>query len=263
MLSKDVHDKAGMALLLMSPPLYVLLRYHMVAPFGKHSSGNSNPIWNRGPTMNPKFSWFLFESPNLLWSIYAYLNRNIEVFDASTANACLLSLFTIHYINRCIIYPLRMSQNSQPVNLAVLSSALAFCTLNGFLQSTQYCNFQVYPEHHHKSPAFLIGCTLWLCGFLLNLQADDILRNLRNNPPQSTYKIPHGGLFRYTSCANFCGEIMEWFGYAVASQSLPAWAFFAWVCANLIPRGISHHHWYIQKFEDYPRDRWAVIPFLV
>jgi len=261
MLTKDLHDKIGLVLLFISPPLYLLLRYQITAPFGKHSSSNSSRNW--GPTVNPKISWFIFELPNLLWSIYAYWNRNVEVFAASTANACLLSLFTIHYLNRCIIYPIRMSHNSQPVNLVILSSALAFCTINGFLQTMQYCNFEAYPEHYHKSPSFILGCSIWFIGFLLNIQADTILRTLRNDPPISTYKIPHGGLFRYTSCPNFCGEIIEWFGYAVASQSLPAWAFFAWVCANLIPRGRSHHHWYLHKFEDYPRDRWAVIPLLI
>lgn len=268
MLTKDLHEKAALAFLLVSPPLYLFLRYQVVAPFGKHSSDN----W--GPTINPKLAWFLFESPNLAWSLYAYRNRNHEIFGASKANACLLSLFTIHYINRCIVYPLRMSNGSQRVNLAILSSALAVCTVNGFLQAMHYCSFHAYPESFHKSPTFLIGCSIWLIGFLLNLQADAILRNLRstntthrascaNVTRASAYKIPYGGLFRYTSCANFCGEIIEWFGYAVASQSLPAWAFFVWVCANLIPRGTAHHQWYLDKFEDYPKDRWAVIPGIV
>ena len=106
---------------------------------------------------------------------------------------------------------------------------------------------------------FLIGITIWIVGFYVNLESDSILRRLRETPG---YKIPHGGLFSYVSCANFSGEIFEWFGYAIASQSLAGWAFFAFVSANLIPRACSHHGWYLDKFENYPSERRAVVPFI-
>ena len=65
------------------------------------------------------------------------------------------------------------------------------------------------------------------------------------------------------SCANFFGEIIEWLGYAIASSSLAGWAFLVFVCANLIPRGMAHHQWYLDKFkDDYPKNRYAVIPFV-
>jgi len=34
-----------------------------------------------------------------------------------------------------------------------------------------------------------------------------------------------GGLFEYVSGANFFGEIVQWLGYAVATWSLPTFAF--------------------------------------
>ena len=40
-------------------------------------------------------------------------------------------------------------------------------------------------------------------------------------------------------------------------------AFATYTLANLLPRGLSHHQWYIEKFEDYPKDRKAFIPFLL
>lgn len=252
-----LHEKLSHVLLISSFPLYLLLRYRIVAPFGKHSSGR----W--GPTLSPKLAWFLFESPNLGWSLYGYWNRDPDVFRASIANRWLLALYVVHYINRCILYPMRMSQKSQRVNMVVVSSAFAFCFLNGFLQAMHYCKYHAYPPLHHRSIPFVVGSVLWCIGFLINLQADAILFKLREMPPHNVYKIPRGGLFEYISCANFFGEIVEWFGYAVASQSLPAWAFFVWVCANLIPRGYAHHQWYMEKFDIYPKERWAVIPLIL
>jgi len=198
------------------------------------------------------------------------------------ANVILFSLFVIHYVNRCIVYPLRMSKGSTRVNLSVLSSAFLFCTINGFLQAQNYCQFQTYSNHYHRKIHFRLGVIIWLIGFGINLQSDSILRNLRKKKPKSDdndtlsssttatakpitpkYKIPHGGFFQYVSCANFFGEILEWLGYAIASSCFAAWAFWCFVCANLIPRGIAHHEWYLNTFEAYPKDRYAVIPFVV
>ena len=45
-------------------------------------------------------------------------------------------------------------------------------------------------------------------------------------PGETGYKIPHGGMFTYVSGANFCGEIIEWFGFAMATGfNLPATTF--------------------------------------
>jgi hypothetical protein len=70
-------------------------------------------------------------------------------------------------------------------------------------------------------------------------------------------------MFRLISCPNLFGELIEWFGFALLCWNLPALTFFIWTAANLIPRAISHHQWYRKKFNDYPSERKAIIPFLV
>lgn len=50
-----------------------------------------------------------------------------------------------------------------------------------------------------------------------------------------------GGMFEYVSCANFFGETVEWTGYALASWSLPSFAFLLFVLVNLGARSWHHH----------------------
>ena len=46
----------------------------------------------------------------------------------------------------------------------------------------------------------------------INIKSDNILINLRLNNNEE-YSIPRGGLFKYISCPNHFGEIIEWFWF--------------------------------------------------
>ena len=51
---------------------------------------------------------------------------------------------------------------------------------------------------------------------------------------------------------------------SVQPMTLPAGlVFFLWTVCNLFPRAISNHNWYQNKFEDYPKERKAVIPNII
>jgi len=82
-------------------------------------------------------------------------------------------------------------------------------------------------------------------------------------PGETGYKIPTGFLFRWVSCPNHFGEIVEWVGFSILIGALPGWSFALWTFVNLVPRTLDHHRWYKAKFGNYPSERKAVIPFLL
>jgi steroid 5-alpha reductase family enzyme len=118
-----------------------------------------------------------------------------------------------------------------------------------------------YPNRWLTDPRFVVGLLLFLTGFTINRQADRTLRHLRQCDACG-YAIPYGGLYRWISCPNYLGEIVEWSGWALATWSLPGLAFAVWTAANLAPRAHSHHLWYREHFEDYPPQRKALLPGL-
>lgn len=276
----QLHILLSKLFLILSLPTYFVTRYIIVAPFGRHVPEKDN--WWLGFKCSARLSWFFFECPNLIWSWYysaSIIKSNGEGSCIST-NGVLLFLFTLHYIHRDIIYPLRMNSNSQKVPLLVTIAAGLITTWNGFLQCFYLAQIK------KDAPLTLqvwLGIGLFFLGMGINLHSDGVLRNLRRknnhqlsksvvqkeryqeNEIQHAYYIPHSPLFSYISCPNFFGEILEWFGFAMASHfSLPSVAFFIYTASNLIPRGIAHHHWYQRKFDDYPVERrWAVVPFFV
>ena len=50
-----------------------------------------------------------------------------------------------------------------------------------------------------------------------------------------------GGMFEYVSCANYLGEIIEMWGYALASLSPPAIAHAIFTTMFLSKRAYHHH----------------------
>lgn len=100
-----------------------------------------------------------------------------------------------------------------------------------------------------------------MVGWLVNVHSDHILRNLRQ-PEETGYKIPRGGVFEYVSGANFLGEIMEWAGFALAGHSVHSISFSLFTLVVLASRAVTHHRWYLKKFEEYPKSRKALIPFV-
>ncbi|MGD0340994.1 MAG: 3-oxo-5-alpha-steroid 4-dehydrogenase, partial [Bacteroidales bacterium] len=103
---------------------------------------------------------------------------------------------------------------------------------------------------------------LFIAGFYINKTADEKLRKLRAGSPQE-YMIPKGWLFRFISCPHYFGEMIEWGGWAMATWSLPGFAFFIFTVANLFPRAILSHRWYKANFKEYPSGRKAIIPFIL
>jgi 3-oxo-5-alpha-steroid 4-dehydrogenase 1 len=223
-------------------------------PYGRHVSEK----W--GPMIGNKLGWIIQETPSMIFlSIFFFTGTG----EKTNAAWLFWGLWILHYTNRSIIYPLRTKTAGKKIPLVIVGSAIFFNFINGFLNGSYLGNFaNGYTDDYFTSPRFITGAVLFAIGFIINFQSDNILLTLRK-PGETGYKIPTGGMFKYISCPNHFGEIIEWVGFAVMVGSYPAWSFFIWAIVNLVPRALDHHKWYKEKFADYPAERKAVIPALL
>ncbi len=222
----------------------------VAAPYGRHIRKG----W--GSMVDNKWGWVIYESPApILVALFFFLG------DAPKTNAVwiMFSLFMLHYINRTYIFPFRIRTKGKKVPLGIVFSAFAFNLVNGSIIGYYLGFVQSYNDTWMNDPRFVIGLLLFIIGMAINWQSDNILINLRK-PGELGYKIPMGGMFKFVSCPNLMGEIIEWTGFAVMLWALPGLSFALWTASNLIPRALDHHKWYLAKFKDYPEDRMAVIP---
>ena len=146
--------------------------------------------------------------------------------------------------------------------LMIALSAMFFNSINASSIGYYLSNVSVYKAGYFIQWNFIVGFVLFVIGFIINYISDGILINLRK-PGETGYKIPKGFLFRYISCPNHFGEMLEWFGFMLMIWNLAGVSFFIWTVSNLLPRALHHHKWYLQHFTDYPKDRKAVFPFIL
>ncbi len=209
----------------------------------------------------PLPGWLLLESPCLFAAALTFFLSGGN----STALVPLMfiCIWQTHYFYRSVIFPMRVAKGSKPVSLSGISFGIVFNSLNGFLNGYAFAHSEhLLDVSWLTTPYFIIGIAMMIIGVSINIQSDTILRNVRK-PGESGYKIPHGGLYRWISVPNYFGEIIEWAGLALAACTPAALAFLLFTIANLFPRALAHHKWYLEKFDDYPKDRKAIIPFIL
>ena len=224
----------------------------IVAPYGRHSRGG----W--GPEVSPRVGWILMEAPAVLgfgavWAFGTYAHELVP--------RVLLAIWMTHYVHRAFVFPFRMRSEGKRMPLLIASLGAAFNLLNGYINARAVSHFWSHDATWLSSAPFLLGLCIFAFGLVLNLHSDSVLLGLRA-PGETGYRIPFGGGFRFVSCPNYLGEMLEWLGWALASGTLAGWAFFLYTAANLFLRALAHHRWYREKFPDYPPERRAVLPFV-
>ncbi len=222
------------------------------APYGRHTT----EMW--GPMISNKWGWIIMEITVLL-TLSAWLCYYRPVLSLPTL--LMIGLFCLHYLNRAIVFPLRIKTKGKKMPLVIMCSAVLFNMVNGSLLGIWFSKYAAYQNTWLTDPRFVAGLFLFVAGWMINLWADNRLIHLRGQG-DTGYHIPRGGLFDYISSPNLFGEIIEWSGYALLTWSLPGLAFWVWTVANLAPRALAHHTWYHKQFVDYPTQRKALVPFL-
>ena len=226
-----------------------LILLFITAPYGRHIRSG----W--GPNLQKRFGWILMETPALyvMWLFYFlyadFTNIVLIIF---------LFIWSIHYINRSIIWPFLIDKNgSMPLIVALL--AFIFNIFNAsfhgywfFFMDNQYDISWLLNSN------FLIGLCIFILGMAINIHSDRILLNISKE--EKGYQIPYGGFYKWVSSPNYFGEIIEWIGWAIMTWSLSGFVFALWTIFNLLPRALKHHSWYKDKFDNYPKDRKAIIP---
>lgn len=258
-LTPALHHAITLAVLGFS--LFILcVLFFIDAPYGRSDGKQRSKLW--GPIVPTRLGWILLELPVFVcFAVFFFLGNHWQL----PVPLILMALFLGHYFHRTFIYPfLIKAKPGAGFRMGILLSGMPLNAANGFINGWYISE---YGEHlYHLSwlwdPRFIFGVALFFTGFFLAKQSEKILTNLRK-PGETGYKIPFGGGYRFVSNPHYLGEFLQWCGFALACWSLPAFAFAFMTLSNLLPRALSNHRWYLERFPDYPKERKALIPFVI
>jgi len=224
------------------------------APYGRHTTDT----W--GPMIANQLGWMIQEGVAPIFISIWFFTGNLHKTNTSYV---FYGLYVAHYIYRSYIFPFRTKTQGKKMPLVICSSAVLFNFCNTFILGYFLGNVGGnYDDSYFTSAPFIVGLLVMATGVFINVKSDNMLISLRK-PGETGYKIPRGFLFELVSCPNLYGEIIEWVGFAILVNAIPAWSFPLWTFVNLVPRALDHHRWYLQKFTDYPKNRKAVLPFIL
>ncbi len=215
--------------------------FFIAAPYGRYARRG----W--GPQLPNWLGWLLMESVSSILMLVMFI---LDGAPRTITLVIFLLMWEAHYIHRAFIYPFSLRDKWKPMPVMVSLMGAIFNLGNAYLNGRYLFDFSSsrYNSDWLIKPQFSRAALLY-----------NTLRGLRTEG-ELGYKIPKGGLYQYISCPNYFGEILEWFGWAIATWSWAGLAFAIWTFANLAPRARAHHKWYHQNFKEYPIERKALLP---
>ena len=253
-MSHDLFFRIILAISLLMAVVVFPVLFFIAAPYGRYARNG----W--GPRLPNWLVWLLMESVSAILMLIMF---SLGKAPRTITLVIFLLMWEVHYIHRAFIYPFSLRDKWKPMPAVISLMGAVFNLCNAYLNGHYLFDLSGsrYEADWLLKPQFVVGAVLFVIGFIINRQADHTLRGLRSEG-ETSYKIPNGGLYRYISCPNYFGEIVEWSGWAIATWSLPGLAFAIWTFANLAPRASAHHKWYHQNFKEYPVERKALLPGL-
>merc|ERR1719272_1198558 len=112
------------------------------------------------------------ECPTLVLTVVLLWLGPSDCLTARPSNLIILGLFVLHYIQRSLIYPLRI-RGGAPMPTFIFISALTFCAWNGYLQVRDLMHLSCQDEEvfsqsdaRLRSPVFYFGLALFFGGFV-------------------------------------------------------------------------------------------------
>lgn len=215
-----------------------------------------------GPAISNRTGWVLMESPVFIAMLVLCLCSERR---EDPIRLLFLIIFEIHYFHRAFIFPSRIKSESK-MPFSIIAMGMVFNTLNAIMQGGWL--FYVSPAGYYDgawllSPQFIVGLLVFAAGMAINIQSDNIIRNLRK-PGDTRHYLPKGGMFKYVTSANYFGEFMEWVGFAVLTWSWAGAVFALWTFANLCPRAARIYDRYRSEFADEFDEKKLkrIIPFI-
>lgn len=176
------------------------------------------------------------------------------IANATAIQWIVYGIVMIHFAKRTfeVLFVHKFSGNMEPLTLGII--IVAYALMGGLIS---WLNAETIPQ---MDWLFNLGIVSFTVGILGNAHHHRLLANLRKD--SDGYSIPKGGWFEYATCPHYFFELLGWLGIVLVSRHLYTFLVFIAMLGYLGMRSIKTRQWYREHFDDYPKDRKFMIPFI-
>ncbi|XP_051145360.1 uncharacterized protein LOC127261174 [Andrographis paniculata] len=201
-----------------------------------------------------KVGMLIFYFPALVLSVSSFW-----LFPGAGIRFLLLkSALTIHLLKRLFeVLFIHKFSGAMVLNTAILVS-ISYIIFFGGMNYFQH-RIQRFPEP--SIDLKYVGALLFVVGNYGNFYHHYLLSKLRREG-EKEYKIPQGGLFNLVICPHYFCEILTFIGIAFIAQTFFAVMGTIGDIICLFGRSYTTRKWYLSKFEDFPNNVKALIPYI-
>lgn len=221
-----------------------------VVYFGQSNSNYNKPRTGKG--LPARLGMFILYATPLL---ALFLSAKDYLTSANPIQWIVFSAVFIHFAKRTL-ESLFLHKYSRPTSLVSTLVIGFFYSQAAF--TVGWLNRDPIPA---VDPLFSLGIILFLVGISGNFYHHKLLADLRKG--STGYFIPKGGLFRYVICPHYLFEIIGWVGIALLSRHSAVWMNMLAMVSFLTGQGLRALSWYKATFEDFPKNRKAILPFIL
>ncbi len=280
------------SMFILSPVIFISL-FFITAPYGRHvhtlplKGGKAQVQKSMSkklsfPLLSKRTGWLIMEIPAVLTIFILWCISDVGIIGLVTGRvdmlvflgfAIFIFIWEFHYLYRTFIFTYLFDNKKNEFRFYVPFMGLLFNIINGYIngwflffqRSSQSPQFLVDANLIYSflvSPTSIVGIVLFFIGFYIHVQSDRELRRMKK-VSHNGYGIPQRFLHTYVASPNYFGEILQWWGWALLTWSIAGVAFALFTMANLVPRAFANLTWYRNTFSDYPKNRKAIIPFIM
>ncbi|XVF40997.1 hypothetical protein PTKIN_Ptkin01aG0245100 [Pterospermum kingtungense] len=170
----------------------------------------------------------------------------------------LKSAVTIHFFKRILEVLFLHKYSGEMAVDSMIIILLSYFTLSASMIYTQFLTEGL------QEPLIdlkYLGIMVFLVGISGNFYHHYLLSELRAKDGKD-YKMPKGGLFEFVICPHYLFEILGFLGISLISQTFFSLCVTLGSAFYLMGRSHVTRKWYLSKFEDFPKEVKALIPYV-
>nr|CAD7394274.1 unnamed protein product [Timema cristinae] len=199
--------------------------------------------------------------------------RHFYVFAAAYTSVITLVTFQLYFVSGTFTLSPAFSfaldllaSDDRTVKVSAVSCFLSLCllTIHSWHRLYETWFISVFSDSRINILHYAVGYAHYIGAVAAILAESPGFTDTKGKVVTHHHGIPYGGWFELVSSPHLLAEVIMYLALTIILWGAHTWPFiFLWVLSNQVESALLTHWWYLSKFEDYPKQRKSIIPYVL